>query len=86
MCGQNYINPIHFLLVFGINHQHVLSYNPKRERPCFGRVFLYEKRSFILCRFPFPLNNENRRRQLIPIKNAALKSSAGNIFSYRSQR
>lgn len=29
MCGQNYINPIHFLLVFGINHQHVLSYNPE---------------------------------------------------------
>ena len=28
LCGQNYINPIHFLLVFGINHQHVLSYNP----------------------------------------------------------
>ena len=28
LCGQNYINPIHFLLVFGINHQHKMSYNP----------------------------------------------------------
>ena len=28
LCGMNFINPIHFLLVFGINHQHVLSYNP----------------------------------------------------------
>lgn len=45
-----------------------------------------KKRAFILYRFPFPSNNKNSRRQLVPIKNAALKSSAGNIFSYRSQR